>query len=79
MNMLLKQTFTATILATMVATAAQAAPAEAPPVFVKRVADVCSLKITEDEADELLGQAIEKTEIFLCDSSLIFLFIIYRI
>ena len=41
---------------------------EAGRMIVKRVADVCSLKITEDEADELLEQAIEKTEIFLCDS-----------
>ncbi|UXD79671.1 hypothetical protein OJNDCHOG_02035 [Klebsiella phage 150049] len=36
-------------------------------LIVQQVADVCSLKITHDEADELLGQAIEKTEIFLCD------------
>lgn len=39
MNMLFKQTFAASVLATMVVTAAQAAPTEAPPAFVKRVAD----------------------------------------
>ncbi|MFP9166773.1 hypothetical protein ACLI1Y_15500, partial [Enterococcus faecalis] len=31
----------------------------------ERVADVCGLKITAGEADDLLGQALEKTEIFL--------------
>jgi len=49
MNMLLKQTFTATILATMVATAAQAAPAEAPPAFVKRVADGLISRLKADQ------------------------------
>ncbi len=39
MNIVLKQTFTAGILATMMATVANAAPTEAPPAFVKRVAD----------------------------------------
>lgn len=29
---------------------------------------MCGLKITAEEADDLLGQALEKTEIFLCDS-----------
>ena len=50
MNMLLKQTFTASILATMVATAAQAAPAEAPPAFVKRVADGLISRLKTDHA-----------------------------
>lgn len=39
MNMLLKQTLTASILSTMIAGTAFAAPAEAPPAFIKRVAD----------------------------------------
>lgn len=34
----------------------------------ERVADVCGLKITAEEADDLLGQALEKTEMFLCGS-----------
>lgn len=37
-------------------------------LIVQRVADICGLKITHDEADDLLGQALERTEIFLCDS-----------
>ncbi len=50
MNMLLKQTFTASVLAAMVATAAQAAPAEAPPAFVKRVADGLISRLKTDHA-----------------------------
>ena len=50
MNMLLKQTFTASFLAAMVATAAQAAPAEAPPAFVKRVADGLISRLKTDHA-----------------------------
>ena len=37
--MLFKQTLTASILSTMIAGTAFAAPAEAPPAFIKRVAD----------------------------------------
>lgn len=48
--MLLKQTFTASVLAAMVATAAQAAPAEAPPAFVKRVADGLISRLKTDHA-----------------------------
>ncbi|MFT4020938.1 MAG: ABC transporter substrate-binding protein [Acinetobacter sp.] len=39
MKTLLKQTFTASILSTMFVGTAMAAPAEAPPAFVKRIAD----------------------------------------
>ena len=39
MNILMKQAFAATVLTTMVASASIAAPAEAPEVFVKKVAD----------------------------------------
>ncbi|MDM1248094.1 phospholipid-binding protein MlaC [Acinetobacter sichuanensis] len=50
MNMLLKQTFTATVLTTMLATAANAAPAEAPAAFVKRVADGLITRLKADHA-----------------------------
>lgn len=50
MHILLKQTFTAGILAAMVATAAQATPAEAPPAFVKRVADGLITRLKADNA-----------------------------
>ena len=50
MHILLKQTFTASILAAMVATVAQAAPAEAPPAFVKRVADGLITRLKADNA-----------------------------
>ncbi|MFW2076348.1 phospholipid-binding protein MlaC [Acinetobacter sp. ULE_I010] len=50
MHILLKQTFTAGILAAMVVTAAQAAPAEAPPAFVKRVADGLITRLKTDNA-----------------------------
>ena len=50
MNALLKQTFTASILATMVATAAQATPSEAPQDFVKRVADGLVTRLKADHA-----------------------------
>lgn len=48
--MLLKQTFTATVLTTMLATAANAAPAEAPAAFVKRVADGLITRLKADHA-----------------------------
>ena len=50
MNMFLKQTLTASILATMVVTAVQAAPAEVPPAFVKRVADGLITRLKADQA-----------------------------
>ncbi len=39
MNLLVKQTFAATVLSTMIAGTVFAAPSETPPAFVKRVAD----------------------------------------
>ena len=50
MNIVLKQTFTAGILATMMATVANAAPTEAPPAFVKRVADGLISRLKADHA-----------------------------
>lgn len=49
MNTLFKQTLTASVLSTMIASTAFAAPTEAPPVFVKRVADglISSLKANQ--------------------------------
>ncbi|OTG95510.1 MlaC/ttg2D family ABC transporter substrate-binding protein [Acinetobacter sp. ANC 3832] len=48
MNMLLKQTLTASVLATMLAGTAFAAPAEAPPAFIKRVADGLITRLKAD-------------------------------
>ncbi|MCJ8161349.1 MlaC/ttg2D family ABC transporter substrate-binding protein [Acinetobacter zhairhuonensis] len=50
MNMLLKQTLTASILSTMIAGTAFAAPAEAPPAFIKRVADGLIGRLKADHA-----------------------------
>ena len=50
MNTLVKHTLTASILSTMMATAAFAAPAEAPPVFVKKVADGLISRLKADHA-----------------------------
>lgn len=50
MNMLLKTTLTATLLSSMIATTAFAAPAEAPPAFVKRVADGLMTRLKADQA-----------------------------
>ena len=50
MNMLLKQTLTASILSTMIAGTAFAAPAEAPPTFIKRVADGLIGRLKADHA-----------------------------
>ncbi len=50
MNLLLKTTLTAGVLSTMVATTVYAAPAEAPPVFVKRVADGLIGRLKADHA-----------------------------
>lgn len=46
--MLLKQTLTASVLATMLAGTAFAAPAEAPPAFIKRVADGLITRLKAD-------------------------------
>ena len=48
--MLFKQTLTASILSTMIAGTAFAAPAEAPPAFIKRVADGLIGRLKADHA-----------------------------
>ena len=48
--MFLKQTLTASILSTMIAGTAFAAPAEAPPAFIKRVADGLIGRLKADHA-----------------------------
>ncbi len=50
MNMLFKSTLSATLLSTMVVTASYAAPTEAPPAFVKRVADGLISRLKADQA-----------------------------
>ncbi|TCM70872.1 phospholipid transport system substrate-binding protein [Acinetobacter calcoaceticus] len=50
MNILLKTTLTASVLSTMMATSAMAAPAETPPAFVKRVADGLITRLKADHA-----------------------------
>ncbi|WP_436862705.1 MlaC/ttg2D family ABC transporter substrate-binding protein [Acinetobacter haemolyticus] len=50
MNILLKQTLTASVLSTMLASAAFAAPTETPPDFVKRVADGLVTRLKADHA-----------------------------
>lgn len=50
MNLLLKTTLTAGVLSTMMATTVYAAPAETPPVFVKRVADGLITRLKADHA-----------------------------
>ncbi|ATZ66270.1 MULTISPECIES: MlaC/ttg2D family ABC transporter substrate-binding protein [Acinetobacter] len=50
MNTLLKQTLTASVLSTMLASAAFAAPTETPPDFVKRVADGLVTRLKADHA-----------------------------
>jgi len=60
-NMLLKQTLTASILSTMIAGTAFAAPAEAPPVFIKRVADGLIGRLKADHAKLQNNPAAVKT------------------
>ncbi|AZN68026.1 ABC transporter substrate-binding protein [Acinetobacter haemolyticus] len=50
MNTLLKQTLTASVLSTMLASAAFATPTETPPDFVKRVADGLVTRLKADHA-----------------------------
>ena len=50
MNTLFKQTLTASVLSTMIAATAFAAPAEAPPPFVKNVADALISRFKTDHA-----------------------------
>ena len=61
MNTLVKQTLTASVLSTMMATTAFAAPAEAPPVFVKKVADGLISRLKADHAKLQNNPAVVKT------------------
>ena len=61
MNILLKQTLTASILSTMIASTAFAAPAEAPPAFVKKVADGLIARLKADSAKLQSNPALVKT------------------
>ena len=61
MNILLKQTLTASILFTMIASTAFAAPAEAPPAFVKKVADGLITRLKADSSKLQSNPALVKT------------------
>jgi len=60
-NTLLKQTLTASILTTMFAGTAFAAPSEAPPAFVKKVADGLIARLKADHAKLQNNPAAVKT------------------
>lgn len=61
MNILLKTVLTTSIFSTMVATTAFAAPAETPPVFVKKVADGLITRLKADNAKLQTNPALAKT------------------
>ena len=61
MNTLVKHTLTASVLSTMMATTAFAAPAEAPPVFVILVADGLISRLKADHAKLQNNPAVVKT------------------
>ncbi len=61
MNKLFKQTLTASILSTMIAGTAFAAPSEAPPDFIKRVADGLIARLKTDHAKLQNNPALVKT------------------
>ncbi len=61
MNTLLKQTLTASILSTMIASIAFAAPVEAPPAFVKKVADGLIARLKADSSKLQSNPALVKT------------------
>lgn len=61
MNVLLKQTLTASVLSTMLAGVAFAAPTETPPNFVKRVADAMIQRLKADHAKLQNNPALVKT------------------
>jgi phospholipid transport system substrate-binding protein len=60
-NTLIKHTLTASILSTMIASTAFAAPAETPPVFVKKVADSLIARLKADHAKLQSNPALAKT------------------
>ena len=61
MNTLLKNTLTASILSTMIASTAFAAPTETPPAFVKKVADGLITRLKSDSAKLKTNPALAKT------------------
>lgn len=61
MNILLKTVLTTSIFSTMVATTAFAAPAETPPVFVKKIADGLITRLKADNAKLQTNPALAKT------------------
>lgn len=61
MNTLLKQTLTASVLSTMLASAAFAAPKETPPDFVKRVADGLITRLKADKPKLQNNPALVRT------------------
>lgn len=61
MNILMKQTFVATVLTTMMASATFAAPSETPPAFVKKVADGLITRLKADSAKLKTNPALAKT------------------
>ena len=61
MNTLLKNTLTASILSTMIASTAFAAPTETPPAFVKKVADGLIARLKADNAKLKTNPALAKT------------------
>ena len=61
MKTLLKQTLAVSVLSTMLAGTVFAAPAEAPPAFVKRVADNLIARLKADHAKLQNNPALVKT------------------
>ena len=61
MKTLLKQTLAVSVLSTMLAGTAFAAPAEAPPAFVKKVADSLITRLKADHAKLQNNPALVKT------------------
>ncbi|QFS18365.1 ABC transporter substrate-binding protein [Acinetobacter indicus] len=61
MKTLFKQTLTASVLATLVAGSAFAAPTETPPAFIKKVADGLILRLKADHAKLQNNPALVKT------------------
>lgn len=61
MNMMLKQTLAASVLATMMASPVFAAPAETPPAFVKKVADGLIQRLKADHAKLQSNPALART------------------
>ena len=69
MNTLFKQTLTASLLSTMIAGTAFAAPSEAPPDFIKRVADGLIARLKADHAKLQTNPVHSYCDGDLCDES----------